>query len=71
MAEATPMNNADLELIRASIFKTVAEAMKLGAETSKINAELRYYRWVVLGTIAVGALGTGVAIVAGVIKQAF
>lgn len=71
MAEARPVNTADIELIHANISKTMAETMKLGAETAKIQAELRYYPTVALGAIVVGALGAGAAIIAGVIKLAF
>ncbi|WP_146171630.1 hypothetical protein [Luteibacter sp. OK325] len=61
------MNTADLELIHANITKTMAETMKLGAETSKINAELRYYPLVAIGIIAVGALGTIAAVLVKVL----
>ncbi|UPG93139.1 hypothetical protein [Luteibacter aegosomatissinici] len=71
MAEAKTVNAADLELIHANISKTMAETMKLGAETAKIQAEQRYYPMVALGAIVVGALGAGASIIAGVIKLAY
>jgi hypothetical protein len=57
MAETRTVKTADLELIHSNITKTMAETMKLGAETAKINAELRYYPMVAFGAIAVGACG--------------
>lgn len=71
MAEANPVNTADLELIHAQISKTMAETMKLGAETAKIQAESRYYPMVALGAIVVAGLGSATALVAAVIKLAF
>lgn len=68
MAETSPVNADEIELIHANITKTMAETMKLGAETAKIQAELRYYPMVALGAIVVGGLGAGVALIAGVIK---
>lgn len=68
MAESSPVNADDIELIHANISKTIAETMKLGAETAKIQAELRYYPMVALGAIVVGGLGAGIALIAGVIK---
>jgi hypothetical protein len=71
MAEANPVNTADLELIHSQISKTMAETMKLGAETAKIQAESRYYPMIALGAIVVAWLGSATALVAEVIKLAF
>jgi hypothetical protein len=71
MVRPAALNNADLELIHANISKTMAETMKLGAETAKIQAEQKYYPMVALGAIVVGALGAGTAMIAAVIKLAF
>jgi hypothetical protein len=67
MAEAKTVNAADLELIHANISKTIAETMKLGAETSKINAELRYYPMVAFGALVVGVVGAVAAVLVKVL----
>ncbi|MGF6709623.1 hypothetical protein QFZ41_000587 [Luteibacter sp. W1I16] len=64
MAEAKTVQAAELEQIHANITKTMAETMKLGAETAKIQAEQRYYPMVALGAIIVSALGAGAVVVA-------
>jgi hypothetical protein len=72
-----PVNDTDYRLIDATLIKLVheagklsAETSKLSAETAKIQAESRYYPIIALGTIAVGALGGVVAIIAGIVKLA-
>lgn len=61
-------DTVNTELIQAQIATAMANTMKLGAETAKINAEARYYPIVALGAIAVSALGALAAIVAGLLK---
>jgi hypothetical protein len=68
MTEAIPLKTEDLELIHANISKTIAETMKLGAETAKIQAESRYYPMVALGAIVVAGVSSTAAILIGVVK---
>lgn len=51
------MTAAELEQIHANISEAMAETMKLGAETAKIQAEMRYYPMVAFGTIVVAVIG--------------
>jgi hypothetical protein len=70
MDETNPVTADEIEQIHANITKTMAETLKLGAETAKIQAELRYYPMVALGAIVVGGLGAAAALVVGLIKLA-
>jgi hypothetical protein len=64
------MNTDEHDQIRAAISKTLAETMKIGAETSKIIAEQRYYVPIAIGTLLVSALGACGAVIAMVVKLA-
>lgn len=50
-------NPSALEVERATLTKTLAEADKLNAETAKILQETRWYPLVALGAMLVGFLG--------------
>jgi aspartate-semialdehyde dehydrogenase len=60
MSDSPSMKEEDLELIRAQINKMMAETMKIGAETTKILQEQRYYPMIALGSIVVSAVSVGV-----------
>jgi aspartate-semialdehyde dehydrogenase len=61
MSDPSSMKEEDRELIRAQITKMMAETMKIGAETTKILQEQRYYPMIAVGTIVVSAVTVGVA----------
>ena len=63
-----PMDKEELELIHANFSKIMAETMKLGAETARIQKEIRFYPMVALGTIAVTGLAALATLVIALIK---
>jgi len=63
-----PMTKAELELIHANISKTIAETMKLGAETSKINKEGRFYPIVAFGAIVAAGLASFVTVAIAIFR---
>lgn len=64
MDEAGTVQDAELEQLRANINKTMAETMKIGAETAKVIAEQRYYPMIALGAIVVSALSAVAVLIA-------
>lgn len=62
------MTKDERELIHANFSKIMAETMKLGAETAKIQEEARFYPMVALGTIAVTGIAAFATIVIALIK---
>ena len=70
-AEPRAAASDERDLFQVEIGKLIAETVKIGAETAKIQTEQRYYPMVALGTIAVGVLGALITLVVVVIKLAF
>jgi hypothetical protein len=60
MSGSPSMKEEDRELIRAQLTKMMAETMKIGAETTKILQEQRYYPMIALGSIVVSAVSVGI-----------
>jgi aspartate-semialdehyde dehydrogenase len=61
MSDSSSMKEEDRDLIRAQINKMMAETMKIGAETTKILQEQRYYPMIALGSIVVSAVTVGIS----------
>jgi hypothetical protein len=60
MSDSPSMKEEDRELIRAQLTKMMAETMKIGAETTKILQEQRYYPMIAVGSIVVSAVSVGI-----------
>jgi hypothetical protein len=60
MSGSPSMKEEDRELIRAQLTKMMAETMKIGAETTKILQEQRYYPMIAVGSIVVSAVSVGI-----------
>ncbi len=61
MSDSSSMQEEDRDLVRAQINKMMAETMKIGAETTKILQEQRYYPMIAVGSIVASAVTVGIA----------